>query len=115
MYGILAFTFWAIVSQRPDIVLQFHEDSQTMIRVATIGRNFQMRYATRTARLPIAWMHERFNQGYICSKYELSARMAADVDTEGFTDAENCCRHVGSLMSLIPLLRLLPNRVPRAQ
>ena len=65
MYGIIALTFWGIVLQRPDIVLQFHEDNQTMIRVMTTGRNFQMRYATRTARLPIAWMHERFNQGDI--------------------------------------------------
>ena len=38
----------------------FHEDNQAMIRVMRTGRNFSMRYATRTLRLPIAWMHERF-------------------------------------------------------
>ena len=95
LYGIPALTFWSIVLQRPDIILHFHEDNQTMIRVMTTCKNFQMRYATRTARLPIAWMHERFNQGDNFLKYELSARMAADIYTKSFTDAEKCCLHVG--------------------
>ena len=33
-------------------------------------------------------MHERFNQGDIFLKYELSDRMAADIYTKSFTDAE---------------------------
>ena len=65
MFGIPALTFWSIVFQREDLILRFHEDNQTMIRVLTTGRNFAMRYATRTARLPIAWMHERFKAGDI--------------------------------------------------
>ena len=55
----------------------------------TTGRNFQMRYATRTARLPIGWMHERFNQGDIFLKYEVSARMAADIYTKASQMAKN--------------------------
>ena len=74
MFGIPALTFWSIVLQREDLVLRFHEDNQTMIRVLHTGRNFSMRYATRTARLPIAWLHERFKQGDIDIKYELSSR-----------------------------------------
>ena len=36
-----------------------------------------MRYATRTARLPIAWMHERFRYGDLKLVYEKSFRMAS--------------------------------------
>ena len=52
------------------------------------GRNFTMRYLTRTHRLPIAWMHERFAQGDIDLRFEESARMAADVYTKSFVDAD---------------------------
>ena len=88
MHGIPALTFWEIVLQRERLVLQFHEDNQTMIRVMRTGRNFSMRYATRTLRLPIAWMHERFNAGDIDLRYELSSRMAADIYTKSFVDAD---------------------------
>ena len=47
-----------------------------------------MRYATRTARLPIAWLHERFKQGDIDIKYEVSSRMSADIYTKAFSDAD---------------------------
>ena len=59
-----------------------------MIRVMRTGRNFTMRYLTRTHRLPIAWMHERFKQGDIVLRYEVSARMAADIYTKAFQDAD---------------------------
>ena len=42
-YGIPHLTFWEIVLRRENIVLQFHEDNQTMIRVMHTGRNFLMR------------------------------------------------------------------------
>ena len=86
-HGLPALDFWETVLQR-QLVLQFHEDNQAMIRVMKTGRNFQMRYATRTLRLPIAWLHERFNAGDIHLKYELSSRMAADVYTKAFADAD---------------------------
>ena len=54
----------------------------------TTGRNFQMRYATRTSRLPIGWMHERFKAGDLDLKYEVSARMAADIYNKAFSDAD---------------------------
>ena len=88
MFGILALTFWSILLRRPDIVLKFHEDNQSMISVMTTGKNFSMRYATRTARLPIAWMHERFKAGVLELQYELSARMTADIYTKAFTDRD---------------------------
>ena len=59
-----------------------------MIRGMKTWRNFQMRYASRTIRIPIAWMHERFARGDIRLRYELSARMAADVYTKAFVDAD---------------------------
>ena len=88
MYGIPAVEFWSQVLERPDLKLYFHEDNTTMIRVMETGRNFQMRYTTRTQRLPIAWMHERFKADDLVLAYELSARMAADIFTKAFTDAD---------------------------
>ena len=88
MFGLPALTFWEIVLERPNLVLRFHEDNQTMIRILQTGKNFSMRYATRTSRLPIAWLHERFNAGDIEIKYEVSARMSADIYTKAFTDAD---------------------------
>ena len=79
MFGIPAITFWGTVLEREDLVITFHEDNQTMIRVCQTGRNFSMRYATRTARLPIAWLHERFKAGDISLIYEKSSRMTADI------------------------------------
>ena len=60
MYGVPAVDFWSIVLERPDLELSFREDNTTMIRIMETGRIFSMRYTTRTLRLPIAWMHERF-------------------------------------------------------
>ena len=59
-----------------------------MIRVTTTGRHFQMRYATRTARLLVAWIHEPFCRRDIFWKSESSARVSADIYTKAFTDAE---------------------------
>ena len=84
MYGVPAVQFWSTVLERENLILRFHEDNQTMIRVMQTGRNFAMRYATRTLRLPIAWMHERFKAGDIAIQYEISARMAADIFTKAF-------------------------------
>lgn len=88
MFGRPALTFWSIVLQREDIILRFHEDNQTMIRVLTAGRNFSTSYAARTARLPIAWLHERFKAGAIDIKHGLSARMAAGIDTKACADPD---------------------------
>ena len=86
MFGIPAVQFWSTVLQREYLKLYFHEDNQTMIRVMQTGRNFSMRYATRTLRLPIGWMHERFQRGDLMLRYEVTARMAADIFTKAFTD-----------------------------
>ena len=88
MLGIPAVQFWSIVLSREELKIHFHEDNQTMIRVMQTGRNFSMRYTTRTARIPIAWMYERFNAGDIILRYEISARMAADIFTKAFTDGD---------------------------
>ena len=86
MFGIPAVQFWSTVLQRELLKLYFHEDNQTMIRVMQTGRNFSMRYATRTLRLPIGWTHERFQWGDFLLRYEVTARMAADIFTKAFTD-----------------------------
>ena len=88
IFGIPAISFWSTILGREDLRLQFHEDNQTMIRIMTTGRNFQMRYATRTSRLPIAWMHERFKAGDLDLRYEVSSRMAADIYTKAFSDSD---------------------------
>ena len=50
----------------------FHEGSQTMIRVAEIGRDPTMRYLARTHRVSVAWLHETFSRQSIGLMYERS-------------------------------------------
>ena len=85
MYGVPAVSFWSLIFDR-EVQVIFHEDNQTMIRIMKTGRNYTMRYLTRTHRLPVAWMHERFKAGDIVLQCEDSDRMAADIYTKAFTD-----------------------------
>ena len=82
-----------------------------MIRIIRIGRNFTMRYLTRTRRLPIAWMHERFKAKYIVIKYEVSARMAVDICTKAFVDADKwvtacSCFHFQFVQAYVDFVKL---------
>ena len=65
----------------------FHDDSQTMIRVAGTGRSPIMRFLARTHRVSVAWLHESFSQQNIGLMYEVSSRMCADICTKAFTEA----------------------------
>ena len=65
--------WWTLLPQRPR--LMFHEDNQTMVRVAEIGRNHTMRYLARMHRVSVAWLHGTFSQQNIGLMYEVSSRM----------------------------------------
>merc|ERR1712020_7589 len=39
-----------------------HEDNQAMIRICLTGNNPIMKYLSRTQRVSVAWLHERFMQ-----------------------------------------------------
>ena len=77
--------WWTLLPQKPK--LMFHEDNQTMIRVAEIGRNPTMRYFARTHRVSVAWLHETFSQQNTGLMYEASSRMCADIYRKAFTEA----------------------------
>ena len=77
--------WWTLLPQRPRRM--FHEDNQTMIRVAGTGRNPTMRCLARPHRVSDAWLHETFPQPNIGLMYEVSSRMCADIYTNAFTDA----------------------------
>jgi hypothetical protein len=62
------------------------EDNQAMIRVIESGKNPTMRYLHRTHRVSVAWLHEIFLSDEFTIKYEVSAKMAADIFTKAFTD-----------------------------
>ena len=61
-----------------------------MIRVIETGRNPTMRYLHRTHRISIATLHEiitgQVSDTAINCEYTMSAEMAADIFTKGFTD-----------------------------
>ena len=59
-----------------------------MIRVVEIGRNPTMRYLARTRGISVAWLHEVFQRDDVPLEYEKSDRMAADIFTKAFTDAD---------------------------
>ena len=85
--GLPALDLWhEILPDKP--ALLFHEDNQCMIVVVRSGRNPTMRYLKRTHRASVAWLHERFKEPDLQLVYELSAKMAADIYTKGFTDGQ---------------------------
>ena len=57
-----------------------------MIRICVTGRNPTMRYLSRTHRLNIAWLDERFQSSELQLVYCISNEMAADIFTKSFTD-----------------------------
>ena len=77
--------WWTLLPQRQRFM--FHEDNQTMVRVAEIGRNPTMRYLSRTHRVSVAWLHETPSQQNIGLMYEVSFRMCADIYIKAFTEA----------------------------
>ena len=58
-----------------------------MIRICITGNNPTMKYLSRTQRVSVAWLHERFMQQDLTLCYEQSDSMAADIFTKVFTDA----------------------------
>ena len=49
---------WEVVFAR-EVVAQFHEDNQAMIRVVQTGKTPTMRHINRVHRSSIAWLHEQ--------------------------------------------------------
>ena len=78
--GLLALSLWrALFPHQPPVL--FHEDNQAKIRVVSIGQNPTMRYAARTHRVSVAWLHEVRQLKEIRMVYEVTSRMCADILT----------------------------------
>ena len=48
-----------------------------------------MRHMERTHGISITWLYEMFKRDYLLLVYEVTARMAADIHTKGFDDANS--------------------------
>jgi hypothetical protein len=82
---IPALDLWhMLLSHQPP--LYFHEDNQAIIHMIKSGRNPTIRYLHRMHRVPVSWLRERFQGDDIVLMYEDSARMAADIYTNGFVE-----------------------------
>ena len=84
--GLSGLDMWrALLPHKTEILV--HEDNQALIRVVQTGRNPTLRYLLRTHRCSVAWLHERFKEGYLKLVYEDTSRQCADIYTKPFTDA----------------------------
>ena len=84
------FDLWEVLL--PSKQAYFHEDNQAMLRICQTGRNPTMRHLNRVHRVSVAWMYERLGDPRTKDPVEMidtqSSRMAADIYTKAFTDAD---------------------------
>ena len=59
-----------------------------------------MRHMERTHGISITWLYEMFKPDYLLLVYEVTARMAADIHTKGFDDA-NSWKHACMLINIL--------------
>ena len=85
--GIPAIMLWNKLLPRQQKVY-VHEDNTSMIQALRAGRNPTMRHLGRTHRVSIGFLYEQLNTGDFELCYEVSSRMAAEIYTKAFTDAQ---------------------------
>ena len=83
--GLPALSIWETLTDSSPKLL-FHDDNQGMIGVVRSGRNPTMRHLERTHGIAITSLHEHFNKDHFVLMYEITAKMAADIHTKGFTN-----------------------------
>ena len=83
--GLPAVSIWETLTESSPKLL-FHDDNQGMIGVVRSGRNPTMRHLERTHGISITSLHEHFSKGHFVLTYEITAKMAADIHTKGFTN-----------------------------
>ena len=83
--GLPALSMWETLTDSSPKLL-FHDDNQGMIGVVRSGRNPTMRRLERTHGISITSIHEHFSKDRFVLMYEITAKMAADIHTKGFTN-----------------------------
>ena len=83
--GLPALSIWETLTESSPKLL-FHDDNQGMIGVVRSGRNPIMRHLERTHGISITSLHEHFSKDHFVLMYEITAKMAADIHTKGFTN-----------------------------
>ena len=97
--GIPSISAWETLMRTPPRIV-FYDDNQAMINVMRSGRNPTMRHMERTHGISITWLYEMFKRDYLLLVYEVTARMAADIHTKGFDDA-NSWKHACMLINIL--------------
>ena len=83
--GLPALSVWETFTDSSPKLL-FHDDNQGVIGVVRSGRNPTMRHLERTHEISITSLHEHFSKDHFVLMYEITAKMAADIHTKGFTN-----------------------------
>ena len=83
--GLPALSIWETLTDSSPKLL-FHDDNQGVIGVVRSGRNPTMRHLERTHGISITSLHEHFSKDHFVLMYEITAKMAADIHTKGFTN-----------------------------
>ena len=76
------------ILQRPNLVLEFREDNQAMIKVMASGHSPTMRHLSRTHRVDLKWLSECSMQPWVDLKYCDTKRQAADLFTKAFHEPD---------------------------
>ena len=66
--GIPALIAFDVIADRP-VNLNFYEDNQSTIKIIESGYSQQMRHISRTHRVDLAWLKERFEKDTITMRY----------------------------------------------
>jgi len=72
--GIPAIEWRSVALQRPNLVLEFREDNQAMIKVMASGHSPIMQHLSRTTRVDLKWLSELFMWPWVDLKYSDTKR-----------------------------------------
>ena len=83
MVGMPAQALWDILLPHAPKI-RFLEDNMAMLQCVKSGKNPTMRHLSRTHRISIAWISERYREGDFIFHHESGERMPPDVFTKMF-------------------------------
>ena len=87
---------WAVLTPTSR-VLDHWEDNQACIQILTTGKTQSMSHLSRTHKICLGWVLERYKDGTVKLLYCDTNKQAADIFTKAFTSGEKW----GSLLRLI--------------
>jgi RNA:NAD 2'-phosphotransferase (TPT1/KptA family) len=104
--GLPMLQLWETILSRKRMSIHIMEDNESTIRVLISGKNPNMRYMSRTQRISITWLNERYRDG----DYKLvncpTKEQAADIFTKPFSNKQLWCAN------LKLICHLMPNEIP---